>query len=1029
MAGLLASCMGMEDVDPSSLSMPEVKTFNVKDNGSLVFELSANVDKSAASRIAECGFCYGKDKSMSDAERIECRMTGNTFSADLTLREYGETYYICSYISNGSGSNEILSDPKKVQLKELEDYVELGAPEVVSYDKTTAEVEVKYEAAAGVNISEYGLCYGTDLQSDVFKVKATAEGRVSLKNLVAGNAYQMRSYVRDGDHEICGKPVSLAVYGTPVVLTVVEPKTDSESAVLSGKVEDDCGKAVTERGFIWCEGAVESLDVDKDAKLKSGSGSGEFTETLSGLSPNRIYSFCAYAENAEGLACGDVVRFTTGVALPVHGQPYITGLTSSSAVLNANVLSDGGEIAKKRGFYWGPDAQTEHYVECVSSEFNYELNGLSRNTTYYFKSYSANSIGSAESEVISFTTMAELPAVITGDVNDIEEYSASVSGSIEDDGGAEIADKGFVYGTYSGPDMKTGYVMSAGSGSDPFSLSLSELSPNRTYYIRAYAVNSAGVSYGEEHVFTTKVALPSIGTISLEGRTSSMLKLSALILDDGGETPSEAGFYYSLSEGCDTGSAYRIAGKMTGNGFSAEISGLSRVTEYHVRAYAVNSAGEYVGDVVSFVTSPELPVVETVEVESISDKGAVCRGRITDNGGDGIISKGVIWSTSENLTINLSTKTDEGEGGGDFISTITNLNYSTKYYVRAYATNSAGTSYGQVLEFSTEGPPNLSKDGSANCYIISESGIYTFDAVKGNSAESVGEVKSVEVLWESFGTSVAPKSGDLIKSVSYSNDSIIIQTAATFREGNAVVAAKDASGIILWSWHIWLTDQPKGQVYYNNAGTMMDRNLGATSTDPTMVESRGLFYQWGRKDPFMGMCLADEMVSTITWPSEVSSSYSSGTIKYTVENPTTYITGNSDNSDWYYSGDSSTDNNRWQSNKTIYDPCPTGWRVPDGGSNGVWAKACGKTSFTIDEDLILLLGVQYAGIFGSASNIWYPGGCRDGSNKKGGYAGFCWSVTRCDDKFAEAFTIIGISVRPTGGWTRSSGGQVRCLKE
>ena len=92
----------------------------------------------------------------------------------------------------------------------------------------------------------------------------------------------------------------------------------------------------------------------------------------------------------------------------------------------------------------------------------------------------------------------------------------------------------------------------------------------------------------------------------------------------------------------------------------------------------------------------------------------------------------------------------------------------TEYHVRAYAVNSAGTSYGQVLEFSTGGPPNLSKDGSVNCYIISESGIYTFDAVKGNSAESVGEVKSVEVLWESFGTSVAPKSGDLIKSVSYS---------------------------------------------------------------------------------------------------------------------------------------------------------------------------------------------------------------------------------------------------------------------
>ena len=91
-AGLLASCMGMEESDPSSLSVPEMKTFEVKDNGSLVFELTATVDKSATGRIASCGFYYGKKKDMSDAERIECKMTGNTFAADLTLREYGETF-------------------------------------------------------------------------------------------------------------------------------------------------------------------------------------------------------------------------------------------------------------------------------------------------------------------------------------------------------------------------------------------------------------------------------------------------------------------------------------------------------------------------------------------------------------------------------------------------------------------------------------------------------------------------------------------------------------------------------------------------------------------------------------------------------------------------------------------------------------------------------------------------------------------------------------------------------------------------
>ena len=1026
-AGLLTSCMGLDETDPLSRSAPQVKTFEVKDNGSLVFELSASVDKSSSSRVAECGFYYSKDKSMSDAECLECRMTGSSFSADLTLRDYGETFYVCAYISNGSGSDEMLSDPEKIKLKELEEYVDFESPVVISYDKASAKVEVSYEVAEGVEVSEYGLSYGIDLQSGGNKLKAV-DGTVSITDISPGKSYQMCPYLRDGENEIYGKPVSLAVYGTPMVLTVENPKADSESAVLCGNVEDDCGREVTERGFVWCEGAVESLDPEKDTKIKSGSGDGEFSVTLAGLSPNRIYSFCAYAVNIEGLACGRVVRFTTGVALPVHGQPYITGLTSSSAVLNANVLSDGGEDAEERGFYWGPDAHTEHYVECGSPEFNYELSGLSRNATYYVKSYSKNSIGAAESKIISFTTMAELPAVITGYVSDVEEYSATVSGSIEDDGGAEITDKGFVYGTSSSPDMETGFVVSAGSGSDSFSISLSGLSPNRTYYIRAYAVNSAGVSYGEEHVFTTKTALPSVGTISLEGKTSSMLKLTALILDDGGAAPSEAGFYYSLSEGCDPETAYKVAGELAGNGFTAEISGLSRVTEYHVRAYAVNSAGESVGDVVSFVTSPELPIVETAEITEVTKSGAACGGNIVDDGGSEVTARGVVWSTSPDPVVSLSTKTSDGTGAGMFTSTISGLLSGTKYYVRAYASNSGGVSYGDVHTFTT----SYDLMDASNCFIISRSGTYAFKPVKGNSSESVGNVKSVEVLWESFGTSTTPKIGDLIESVFYVDGSIIFQTSSTFREGNAVIAAKDASGKILWSWHIWLTDEPGKCVYANNAGIMMDRNLGATSATPGEAGALGLLYQWGRKDPFLGSSSISSNVeakSTISWPTPVSSSSSRGTIGYALEHPTTFITFNNSNYDWYYTGSLSTDNTRWQSEKTIYDPCPAGWRVPDGGGNGVWNKA-GFDDLSYDssnEGMLFGSGI-------SSPSTWYPAsGFRNINNGllyRVGDNGRYWSVTPNAAGIAYSLYFYDNgSVSPANSDDRALGLSVRCLQE
>ena len=127
----------------------------------------------------------------------------------------------------------------------------------------------------------------------------------------------------------------------------------------------------------------------------------------------------------------------------------------------------------------------------------------------------------------------------------------------------------------------------------------------------------------------------------------------------------------------------------------------------------------------------------------------------------------------------------------------------------------------------------------------------------------------------------------------------------------------------------------------------MDRNLGATSATPGDVGALGLLYQWGRKDPFLGSSSISsntEAMSTITWPSAVESNNSTGTIDYATANPTTFITYNGKNHDWYYTGDSSTDDTRWQSSKTIYDPCPAGWRVPDGGGSGVWATAFGTSS-------------------------------------------------------------------------------------
>lgn len=121
-------------------------------------------------------------------------------------------------------------------------------------------------------------------------------------------------------------------------------------------------------------------------------------------------------------------------------------------------------------------------------------------------------------------------------------------------------------------------------------------------------------------------------------------------------------------------------------------------------------------------------------------------------------------------------------------------------------------------------PVELSSGETANCYIVSAEGTYSFPAVKGNSSESPGQVSAAEVLWESFGSKVQPNTGDLISNVKYEDGKIIFNASA--KKGNAVIAVRDATGTILWSWHIWMTDKPAEQVYNNICHSICPRQAG-----------------------------------------------------------------------------------------------------------------------------------------------------------------------------------------------------------
>lgn len=489
----------------------------------------------------------------------------------------------------------------------------------------------------------------------------------------------------------------------------------------------------------------------------------------------------------------------------------------------------------------------------------------------------------------------------------------------------------------------------------------------------------------------------------------------------------------------NNGSTWEEVGPTTGSQGPTGDSMFQSVTYDKTNLYLTLSDGTKL----TVPIKPSFPV--TLTLGEVAKTSANFNGNVSEKSFD--LKVTVYYGRSGELTIYENDGKVEYTKfqGNDFIVKLDGLSQDTQYYYFYEVIFKGETFYSELSSFKTKGQ-SLPLTEAANCYIISKSGDYRFDAVKGNGTEPVGEVASVEVLWETFGTDVAPQKGDLISSVSYDGGKVYFSTNSNFKKGNALIAAKDASGTILWSWHIWLTDQPEDHVYNNEAGTVMDRNLGAISATPGDVGALGLLYQWGRKDPFLGsssISLNREAASTLSWPSAEESTRATGSIAYATSHPTTYITYNDGNNDWYYSGSNSTDNTRWKSTKTIYDPCPAGYRVPDGGNGGLWAKAFG-TSRPFDDnsysstDKGFNLGSSGRGSKKLTNNVsvcWYPdAGYRTnntGSLTSLGSFGYYMTVTPSSGYSSDAFHLsfnYG-TVSPAFEFGRGFGGSVRCIRE
>ncbi|MGD0756802.1 MAG: hypothetical protein ABR927_17270, partial [Bacteroidales bacterium] len=361
--------------------------------------------------------------------------------------------------------------------------------------------------------------------------------------------------------------------------------------------------------------------------------------------------------------------------MPTLTTDAVTNITINSVTSGGVITKDGGAAVTARGVCWGttsnPTISGSHTSDDKGiGSFISNITDLTSNTLYHLRAYASNSAGTAYGSDISFTTTPiVIPTLTTVVVTSITLTTAISGGNISSDGNAAITAKGVCWATTATPTISNS-ITTDGTGSGSFTSNLSGLLPGTTYYLRAYATNSAGTAYGDEVSFITS----QIGVATLTTTTPTSITLTTAvsggnITSDGGGAITAKGTCWATTENPTISDSKTTDGTGTGS-FTSNLSGLVAATTYHIRAYATNSAGTAYGNDFSFTTSPiTAAALTTTSPTSITLSTAISGGNITADGGGVITARGVCWATTANPTISNSITTD-GTGTGSYTSNL-----------------------------------------------------------------------------------------------------------------------------------------------------------------------------------------------------------------------------------------------------------------------------------------------------------------------------------------------------------------------
>ncbi len=703
-------------------ALPVVITGEVSEIGGVSAMGSGEVTGEGGSEVTERGVCWatGHVPTTSDSHAGNGSGTG-AFMAEMTGLSLGTTYRVRAYAVNSEGT--AYGEEKSFTTLDHQEYtvsvsaspssggtVEGGG----SYEEG-ASCTVRATAASGYNFVNWTVD-GNQVSSSASYTFTVEGDRTLVANFTAGtyvisvsvnpenggtatgaggyeygqsctlratatNGYTFTNWTEDGNPVSTQANYTFTVTANrnmvanftqqitvPTVTTTPVTNITETAATGGGNVTSDGGATVTERGICW---GTSHNPTTSGSHGTSGSGLGDYTCMMTNLTPNTTYYVRAYAANSQGTAYGNEVSFVT-TELPM----YTINVSASPTV--------GGSVSGGGTYQQGQSCTVTATANNGYDFVNWTENGsqVSTNASYTF------TVTANRNLVGNFTQQVTLPTVTTSQVTNITETAATGGGNVTSDGGATVTERGICWGTSHNPTT-SGSHGTSGSGMGSYTCLMTNLTPNTTYYVRAYATNSQGTAYGNEVSFVT-TELPMY-TINVSASPTV-----------GGSV--NGGGSYQQGQSCTV-----TATASNGYDFVNWTENGSQVSTNASYTFTVTANRNLVANFTQQVT---LPTVTTSQVTNITETAATGGGNVTSDGGATVTQRGVCWSTSHNPTTSNSHGTS-GTGTGSFTCLMTGLTPNTTYYVRAYATNSQGTAYGNEVSFMTTQLPTYTITVSA----------------------------------------------------------------------------------------------------------------------------------------------------------------------------------------------------------------------------------------------------------------------------------------------------------------------------